>query len=228
MIGMRLVLKLMALIFMMSSGHGLAQRLITARVIDETTGKPMKDINVFVEKKQISTTTNAGGFFQLSVDSVDVLTISHEGYKTLRFSLPKENNFKIQMSKAEIEIYKPGMDEFYRFWATNIKYPSEARNKGIQGSLYLTFEIDSLGHAFNVTVLHDIGSGCRKEILRVMNILPPDFIPDRDNSVYVFPIKFKLLNTNSNTRTSDDVLPEGKLLKELVVSGYGMSVPTRN
>jgi protein TonB len=47
-----------------------------------------------------------------------------------------------------------------------IKYPEEARKKGVQGTVYITFVIEEDGSITDAKVLRGIGSGCDEEALR--------------------------------------------------------------
>ncbi len=82
------------------------------------------------------------------------------------------------------------------FIYSNIKYPKEARNAGIQGRAIAQFIIRKDGSISDVNVLRDPGGGCGAESERVLNTMPK-WIPGKQNGApvdvqYTMPISFKL------------------------------------
>lgn len=96
-----------------------------------------------------------------------------------------------------------GMPEFYggdearlNYLATNMHYPAEARENGIQGTVYITFVIETDGSITNIRLLNWIGGGLAEEALRVVKEMPK-WKPavQRGKAVRVqfnMPIKFTL------------------------------------
>ncbi|MCD6112021.1 MAG: TonB family protein [Bacteroidales bacterium] len=80
--------------------------------------------------------------------------------------------------------------------ASNIKYPKEAREKGIQGTVYVTFIIEADGSVTNARILRGIGGGCDKEALRVIENMPKWIAGKQDGKPvrvqFNMPIKFSL------------------------------------
>jgi TonB family protein len=67
----------------------------------------------------------------------------------------------------------PGGDEArIKFFTENIKYPQEARQKGITGTVFVTYIVEEDGSVTNVKILRGIGSGCDEEALRVVSLMP--------------------------------------------------------
>ena len=86
-----------------------SQRLITGWVLDEATNKPIAQAFVTIVGKDINTFTNIKGFFQLTIDNTDSITVSFIGYKPLTFISPGATTFQIQLKKVPIVIYNEGM-----------------------------------------------------------------------------------------------------------------------
>ncbi len=86
--------------------------------------------------------------------------------------------------------------EIHKFISKNIKYPEEARKKGIQGKVYTRFTITKTGEIKNVKVVKGIGHGCDKEAVRVVKLMPkwkPGTVKGKKVNVeYNLPINFKL------------------------------------
>ncbi|MBE0639962.1 MAG: M56 family metallopeptidase [Bacteroidales bacterium] len=67
----------------------------------------------------------------------------------------------------------PGGDEArMKYMVENIKYPDEAKKKGIQGTVYVTFVVEKDGKISDVKVLRGIGGGCDEEAVRVIKNMP--------------------------------------------------------
>jgi periplasmic protein TonB len=65
-----------------------------------------------------------------------------------------------------------GEDKLQQFLVDNIKYPTMARESGIQGKVYVSFVVEPDGRISNAKVVRDIGGGCGPEALRVVNMMP--------------------------------------------------------
>jgi protein TonB len=65
-----------------------------------------------------------------------------------------------------------GMPGLMNYLMTSMRYPKEARKKGIQGKVYVQFVEDKDGSIIDVEVLKGIGGGCDEESVRVMRECP--------------------------------------------------------
>jgi TonB family protein len=100
---------------------------------------------------------------------------------------------------VEVEVFPQfpgGMNGLMNFLATNIRYPSRAIRKGIQGRVLINFIIEKDGSISSARVLKGIGGGCDEEALRVINAMPdwkPGTIDGKPVRVaYNLPVKFTL------------------------------------
>lgn len=89
-----------------------------------------------------------------------------------------------------------GDEERVKFLQQNVKFPTMAREAGIQGTVFVTFVVSRSGKISNVKVLRGIGGGCDEEAIRVMKMMP-DWKPGKQNGQAVpvqfnMPIKFTL------------------------------------
>jgi protein TonB len=113
--------------------------------------------------------------------------------------------FEEEEEVAEMEIFTvvesmpayPGGDAArMKFLQENIKYPQMARESGIQGTVYVTFVVETDGSVTDVRVLRGIGGGCDEEAIRVINLMPSwNAGKQRGKPVRVqfnMPIKFTL------------------------------------
>jgi len=62
--------------------------------------------------------------------------------------------------------------EIIKFIQENIKYPMEALQNGVQGTVYVTFVVEKDGSLSNIRILKGIGYGCDKEVLRITKLMP--------------------------------------------------------
>lgn len=83
-----------------------------------------------------------------------------------------------------------------KFLQKNIKYPQMARESQIQGTVYVTFVVETDGSVTDVRVLRGIGGGCDEEAVRVIKMMPKwNAGQQRGKPVRVqfnMPIKFTL------------------------------------
>jgi TonB family protein len=89
-----------------------------------------------------------------------------------------------------------GQEAMSKYLATNIKYPENAKAKGIQGTVFITYVVETDGSVSNVKVLRGIESECDAEAFRVVSSMPK-WTPgiQKGQAVRVqfnLPIKFKL------------------------------------
>jgi periplasmic protein TonB len=69
--------------------------------------------------------------------------------------------------------FRGGDEARIKFLTNNIQYPREAKESGIQGTVYVTFVIAENGRVTDAKVLRGIGGGCDQEALRVVRLMPP-------------------------------------------------------
>jgi protein TonB len=116
---------------------------------------------------------------------------------------PREETKAVEIQKEEIftvveqpPMFPGGMAELGKFLSKNLKYPRQASQSNIEGTVYVNFVVDSHGKISEVKILKGIGYGCDEEAERVVRAMPawaPGKQGGRGVSVrYNLPIKFKL------------------------------------
>ena len=88
-----------------------------------------------------------------------------------------------------------GLKSFYKTLADNIKYPETAKEKGVEGRVYVQFVIEPDGSMTDAKVVKGIGAGCDEEALRVIKDTKWNPGKQRGQEVavrMVIPIMFKL------------------------------------
>ena len=150
-----------------------------------TTEEVVEDADIF-NQDDLSKTTNevVSVTEEVAVESkVEVIDVPEE----------KKEVFTIV---EEMPSFPGGEAERNKFLATNIVYPQQATENGIQGTVYVSFVVDSKGNVTDVKVLRGIGGGCDEEALRVVKMMP-QWHPGKQNGKQVrvlfnMPIYFKL------------------------------------
>lgn len=60
------------------------------------------------------------------------------------------------------------MDEFIR---ANLRYPEEAINNKVEGTVSIDYDVDVYGKVIAARIKHGIGFGCDEEALRLVSLL---------------------------------------------------------
>jgi protein TonB len=89
-----------------------------------------------------------------------------------------------------------GMPILKKYLSDNLSYPRKAAKKNIEGTVYISFVVDTDGKVTEVTILKGIGYGCDQEAERVVKRMP-SWIPGQHEGKkvkvrYSLPISFKL------------------------------------
>lgn len=89
-----------------------------------------------------------------------------------------------------------GMEAWNKYLSSNLKYPTQARRMGVEGTVYVVFVVNTDGSIQDVELLRGIGGGCDEEALRVV-AGAPKWTPGKQRGRPVrvrmrLPIRFKL------------------------------------
>ncbi|MCF8364993.1 MAG: energy transducer TonB [Bacteroidales bacterium] len=82
--------------------------------------------------------------------------------------MKEQNTEKKFIDLPEYPGGKKALQEFIR---TNLKYPKEALEKRIEGTVHVKYRVDGLGKVISAEVTHGIGYGCDEEALRVVRAM---------------------------------------------------------
>jgi len=123
------------------------------------------------------------------------------------FEAPKFEDYTIPEPKGEdadtiFEVVETsptpagGMEQWNTYLRKNLKYPNQAKRMGIEGTVYVSFVVNTDGSIQDVAILRGIGAGCDGEAMRVVR-MAPNWNPgkQRGRAVRVkmsLPIRFKL------------------------------------
>lgn len=107
------------------------------------------------------------------------------------------NGEEVKYTQESIEAeYPGGLMKMYEYLSKNMRYPSDARSKAIQGKVYIQFTINVDGSITNVKVLKGPSADLKEEAIRVVKSMPkwkPAYFKGAPvKVVYNLPIVFKL------------------------------------
>ena len=113
-----------------------------------------------------------------------------EGYAQMKKAPPKPE---------VMPVFPGGQEKMYKYIYTVMKYPAEARQKGVSGIVSVEFMVDEKGVLSDFLVLKGIGSGCDEEAVRVISSMNTAhrWTPAKTNgqpvkAMFTLPIKFVL------------------------------------
>jgi protein TonB len=72
----------------------------------------------------------------------------------------------------DMPTFPGGEKAMFEYLSKNTKYPTLAKESGIQGVVYVTFVVEKDGSVSDVKVLRGIGGGCDEEAVRVVKSMP--------------------------------------------------------
>ncbi len=79
--------------------------------------------------------------------------------------------------------FKGGPKELTKFIYSNLRYPKEAFEHGVEGIVYIEYDIDYLGNVVATRVLKGLSHGCDEEACRVVQMMKFDV--ERNRGVHV-------------------------------------------
>lgn len=115
---------------------------------------------------------------------------------------------------------------------SNIRYPADARKKGVEGICVAKFTVNTDGSVSKIRLIKDIGGSCGDELIRVIELMnegAPSWVPAKTDGKattfqYTLPVRFQF--QDSPNLEMEELLTSGELDKNLlplsVVTSYGM------
>ncbi|MHA7102664.1 TonB family protein [Roseivirga pacifica] len=114
---------------------------------------------------------------------------------------------EIPMSASEIfavveeqPTFPGGMGEWMKFLRTNLKYPTKAKEMGVEGAVFLSFVVQKDGEVDDIQVIRGVGAGCDEEAVRML-LESPNWTPGKQRGREVATrmqvrIVFRMANSN--------------------------------
>lgn len=196
-------------------------KYVTSDDIDPETGEPRQKMTITTHKIDGTPADYMNLHWEIngnvarytaenfSISTDESLLILLEGLSSLA---DKSKNDSIFQAVEQMPEFPGGLDELMKFVAGNVKYPEEAKDKNIEGRVFVSFVIEKDGSVNEVKVLRGIGGGCDEEAVRVISSLPkwkPGMHKGEPVRVsYQMPINFKL---NDESKQPVDKSGESKV-----------------
>ena len=95
-----------------------------------------------------------------------------ETTKTYPTTLQNDNEGDVFVVVEKMPEFPGGPDGLSNFLTKNIKYPSKALKKGVEGKVYAQFIVEKDGSVSDIKIIRGIGSGCDEETIRVIKLMP--------------------------------------------------------
>ena len=110
-------------------------------------------------------------------------------------SKPDEGEYNL-VTVQKAPTFPGGEQALLQYLAENINYPALARENNIQGTVALSFVINKDGAVSDISILKEVGGGCGKEAMRVVQSMPR-WSPGEANGHpvkvrFTLPVRFRL------------------------------------
>ena len=163
-------------------------RVINGKVTDQN-GEPLIGVSIVDEKNTNGTVTDVDGEFSLETDAdVREITSQYIGYKKQNQRVDNEDNITIQLIEEEglseivvtgaaqensensSSVASPvdGFSNFKKYITSNLRYPEQAKQAGVEGKVVLLFNITNKGRPTDIEVKKSLGYGCDEEAIRLL------------------------------------------------------------
>ena len=96
----------------------------------------------------------------------------------------------------EIPQFIGGIKAMFKFLMDNVKYPENAREQPIEGTVYVAFIVEINGTLTDIMVKRGLGGFINEEAIRVVELMSGKWQAGKDKgkpvrSVYTLPVKFR-------------------------------------
>mgnify|MGYP003304605262 CR=1 FL=1 len=162
-------------------------RKIDGVVLDAETERPIINAKILIEGLNVGTLTDRNGSFILLLTPGKKVQVTSQDFQPISFIINEEmtsadvrlrktghptEGSSVKCYRAELPEYPGGMIACMNFIAENVKYPSKALKKGIQGRVFVEFIIERDGSISDANVLNSIHPLLDAEAVRVIKQMP--------------------------------------------------------
>ena len=105
---------------------------------------------------------------------------------TAPLAMEADTSYKVYEYKQLNEVAKPYFADggnMGKYIAHNLKYPESAKEREIQGTVRLSFVVETDGSVSNIVVVNSVGGGCDNEAIRLLQ--GTIWIPAERHNIYV-------------------------------------------
>ena len=185
-------------------------------------------------RTQKGVVTDREGRFSIEAASGDQLVFSYAGFEPFTLGASKvfsENGSKYIVPLRRVDSHKVydvveempqfpgGTIALMTYLATNLRYPKEAEQKGLQGRVITSFVVEPDGSISNAHVVKSVSPALDREALRMVNAMPK-WTPGKQGGQpmrvkYTIPIVFRIEGDTLSPPSADEEVIE----HEAVVMG---------
>ena len=156
----------------------------------------VKFVAPIVTTEEVEETQDLFNQDDLSQKPIEAVAIEEAVAEVKEEVIEVEEKKQIFTIVEEMPSFLGGDEPRVKFLRDNIVYPQMAKENNIQGTVYVSFVVDSKGKVTDVRLLRGIGGGCDEEAIRVVKLMPP-WNPGKQNGKSVrvqfnMPIRFTL------------------------------------
>ncbi|WP_186756448.1 leucine-rich repeat domain-containing protein [Echinicola salinicaeni] len=214
------------MIFLIFTSPAFSQRTVLGKILDEKTKEPINGVTILLDKSGITTTSNHRGYFQFNIDSSRFFIFKKLGYLDAELEIPDQNRFQVYLKPLKPDPpkirYSEGLAAYHQHLSKNLRYPEEARRKGIEGLFRASVEINRKGHINDVEIINTEGDlgGIDKEIKRFLFSLPGSWSPSDSAYNIIMPFRFRLGGSNNNFHGNIEGAIDLNALAEVVIRSH--------
>lgn len=187
-------------------------RTITGKITDDA-GESLPGVNVIIKGTTTGVTSDLDGNFQLNIDPGSTLVISFVGFETQEVEVGNRSEVDItiggvtELQEVVVTGYgttsqqapsltpsRPmaGNRDYKKYLEENLRYPEQATNNEIAGTVVLELTISSTGAISNIDIKKSLGFGCDVEAIRLVNEGPKWSVAERNGSKVEDKVKVKV------------------------------------
>lgn len=169
--------------------------IVTGRVLSAEDGTPLPDVRVALKGTSVMTKTDALGRYSITANNPEkTLVYSSEGLESTEVKFDGVDStylpVKIEMTdeaQEEAAVEPSGMRDFgptnvytipahpetgnrlfKQYLEKNHKYPKEAKETKVEGTVMIEFKVDATGALSEFKIVRGIGNGCDEELIRLI------------------------------------------------------------
>lgn len=169
--------------------------IVTGRVMSAEDGTPLPDVSIALKGTSITTKTDAHGRYAIAADSrSQTLVYSSEGlertevkfdgidstYLPVKLEITEEAQEEAVVETSGMRDFGPthvytipthpetGNRAFKQYLEKSHKYPKEAKETKVEGTVTIEFKVDATGALSEFKIVRGIGNGCDEELIRLI------------------------------------------------------------
>ena len=214
---------LLAVLFIGCYLLSYGQDQVVIRMSDRLSEEPIPGAQVINLADSAKVLANSRGFAQLSASMGDSVVITADNYQTGMIVVPESERFQAGLDVTEEALaFEGSIKAFFEQLGKALRYPRIARSDGLQKVTFTSFVINQNGEMTDFRSLAPNPSVLEREVVRVLSKLKGTWSSAYQGKRMTLPVVFQIAGSDSETDV-EDVIPEGRLLSEVVVAAYAVS-----